>query len=596
VSAALRPLVLALFAFLAGLLPALRLTPPPAPLLLAALAALALATHNRGIRSERNQLAGVLCAFLLAGAACGSWGARRATADCHTRLRDGAGVRVRGVLGAGALRVRGADAPVLPLSGAELRVGSTVCAGAVRIRLPRGAREMAAGSVVQATGEWVVSSAPVIASAWPRAPRFAGLILADTVSRLARPSIVRHPLLTARGWTERALLRLFPRHFALVDALLLGRREWMDVDVRTRFAQAGLSHLLAISGSHVAVLAGVLLLLSGVLRLSPARRTVVTLLIIGDYLGLIGAPPSAARSGVMIALALGARLLQRPAAALPIMAAAALVLIAADPLTALDPGLQLSFMGVLGVLLARRIPRPHLQRGIMRTFADPALEAVLVSVCAFALTAPVVAYHFGVLAPVSILANLPAVPIVGLALIGVIGALSLYPLLPALARVMADGAGVALEAVDRVATWSANLPHGHFAVARPAVLPVLFALLAAWLAFALLRASRRPVRFLGALGAATAVILAGPAIPASSPGVEIHFIDVGQGDAIAIRTPADTGCWWTRGRRGGRGMRGSVAFYLSSAPMALIGSKRSSSPIPTRITSEARHPFCAGSR
>lgn len=538
-----RPLVAALLALLAGLLPALRFAPDPRPLLLAGLAA-ALAVlvlpHLRALRDPRLTHLLLLCAFGLSGAALGSLGARRASEDCRRSLPDQARVRVEGVLAASSAGADDAGAAPLPLAHAVVLGAGMRCSGAVRVRLPEGFGAAPAGTAVSLAGEWLATGPADLREGWPSDPAFAGLFAADSLLRLSAPDVRAHPLLVLRGRTDSLLRRLFPRHEALAEALLLNRRERVDPEVRDRFARSGLVHLLAISGSHVGLLAGIVLLLGGALRLPRRPLVWASLLCLAAYLAMIGAPASAVRAGIMLSLGLVAGLLQRPSAALPIVAAAALTIAAVEPLAVLNPGFQLSFAGVLGILAGRRrlldlIPAPW-RRGAL---ARPIVEGMVMSACAFAATAPVTAHHFGQVAPVAVLANLPAVPLMGLALSGVVGALLLAPLSFPLARLVADGAGLALDALDAVARLAAEVPLGHLAVVRPAWGLWLVAGVAALIALDAAARLRTPIRLAVAGGAAVALLLAAPALAGAGGGeAQVHFIDVGQGDAVAIRTPA----------------------------------------------------------
>ena len=78
---------------------------------------------------------------------------------------------------------------------------------------------------------------------------------------------------------------------ALPDALLLGRRETLDRALSDRFAKTGLVHLLAISGTHVALMGAVFVLIGRMLRLSRTRVAWLTIVLITLYLAVIGAPP-----------------------------------------------------------------------------------------------------------------------------------------------------------------------------------------------------------------------------------------------------------------------------------------------------------------
>jgi competence protein ComEC len=542
------PLVLACFSFAAGLLAALRLG-GSVPVLAAGAAAAVLAAAVFAARipaanRDRPAAAALLAAFALAGAALGAGGRADALADCRVRLAEGTPLTVRGVLEAEAFAPATEDAriPLFPLRAVEVAApGGPVpaCRTVLRVRPPRDALPLPAGATVEFAGEWrrIPDDSP--GSGWPRAGVWAGYVGATGARVLAAPDPRAQPHLAARGSMERRLHRLFPAHGAMAEALLLGRREMLDRELRDRFARAGLVHLLAISGTHVGLIAGVFLLLGRVARLTRRRVAWLTIGLLAVYLALIGAPASALRAGIMLSLGLVAVVLQRPSAALPIVAAAATALLALNPMWALDPGFQLSFAGVLGIVTLRR---PMLGRLPERWREVPALrwgvESVVVSLAAFVATAPIVAHHFGQVAPVAIVANLPAVPLTALSLVGVGAAALLEPVAPPLARLVADGAAVMLNLLEGVVNVAVRVPGGHAPAGKPhwmlwAAVAVVF--LVAMDAAARLRDR---VRWLTASGAAAAAFLLLPAAAPAGGGMEIHFLDVGQGDATAIRTPA----------------------------------------------------------
>jgi competence protein ComEC len=543
------PLVSAFLAFLAGVLLGLRVEWVTGGTALAAVPLLLAPWLHRRVIGQplrgNTARALLLAAMVIVGAGHGAGARQRSDGDCRARLPEGTEVTVRGALAANWMPPADPRArrPLLPVqaSAVERKNGAIPwCAGGMRIRFPRGAAPAQAGTELVLRGQWRTLPKPVLGSGWPRDPGFAGYVSVETVVITAVPSYRTHPLLTTRGRTERQLHRLMGRHGPLADALLLGRRETLDRELSDRFAQTGLVHLLAISGGHVALIGAVFVLLGRMLRLPRRGVAWLTILLVAVYLAVIGAPASAVRSGIMLALALIATVLQRPSATLPIVSAAAFAILAVDPMTALDIGFQLSFAGVLGILLLRgplmrRVPSAWKKNVAARWL----VESALVSIAAFATTAPVVAHHFGQVAPVSIVANLPAIPLTSLALVGIGAAAVLEPVAPPVARLVADGAGLALDGLTWVVDVAIRVPGGHAAVARPrwwlwaaAGLVVLLVLDAT---------ARMHVRVrwaVAAMSAAAAFLLLPLAGTAADGGLEIVFIDVGQGDAVAIRTPA----------------------------------------------------------
>jgi len=555
------PLVSAFLAFLAGLLFGLRtewvtggIALGAVPLLLAPW------LHRRWIgqqiRGDSVRLL-ILAAMAVAGAGHGAGARIRAEGDCRAHFADGVELTVRGALGANwnPPAEPKARRPLLPVDAASVeREGEAVrgCGGGVRVRLPRGSEPALAGTDLVLRGTWRTLPRPVLGSGWPRDPGFTGYVSVDSVQVAAPPGYRAHPLLTTRGRTERQLHRLMGWHGPLADALLLGRRETLDRELSDRFAKTGLVHLLAISGTHVALMGAVFVLLGRMLRLSRPRVAWLTILLIALYLAVIGAPPSALRSGIMLALALLSTVLQRPSATLPIVAAAALAILAVQPMAALDIGFQLSFAGVLGIILLHGAMMWRMPKALRKHPAARWLtESLSLSVAAFVTTAPIVAHHFGQVAPISILANLPAIPLTSLALIGIGAAAATEPVFPALAHLLADGAGGALDLLNAVVDVAIRVPGGHAAVARPQWWAWAAAGVVFLLALDAAGRMRDRVRWaVAGMSAAGAFLLLPMVGAAAGGGLEIDFIDVGQGDAIALRTPAGRWLLVDAGERG----------------------------------------------
>lgn len=217
-----------------------------------------------------------------------------------------------------------------------------------------------------------------------------------------------------RGRAERALGSDMPaREAALARGFVLGEDEGVDAGTVEDFRRAGLSHLLAVSGQNVALLALLAMPLLALLGMPLRTRLLWVIAAIAIYVPLAGGGPSIVRAGVMGALTLLATFAGRRASRLYALTIAAIVTLAIDPRIGADVGWQLSFAAVLGILA---IAQP-LRRAIASRFGSGGLrgalaEGVAVTVAATLATAPLIAFHFGELSTVGLLANLLALPAV----------------------------------------------------------------------------------------------------------------------------------------------------------------------------------------
>jgi len=353
--------------------------------------------------------------------------------------------------------------------------------------------------------------------------------------------------------------RFSPTTAALVTALTLGIRDGLTPAVRQTFIDSGTAHLLAISGLHVGLLATYLFALTHL----AARRTLplaalrdgrpwahpqaiaaaVALTGVATYTLMSGAHTSTRRAAVMIVALLVAPLLGRRSRPGHALAMAALLLLCLRPEAVGLASFQLSFAAVAGILVAlgRRegAAAAPWQRRVVQRGTAWATGLIRASVGAWLATAPFVWWHFGQVAPAGLVVNLPAIPLVGLALLPCCF-LSLViphgvPVVGPLVTAATDGAARAMMAL---ASLGAGWPAGHLRPPPPS-LPLLVAGAAATaLVAAALYWRRRhaPARLVAVAGVGLVAAVVVLAMHRPPTGAEVVVLDVGQGDSVLLRT------------------------------------------------------------
>ena len=355
---------------------------------------------------------------------------------------------------------------------------------------------------------------------------------------------------------------------ALAAGILLGVRSSIAPEINDAFATAGLTHVVAISGWNIAIVAAIVLALVRPLgRLRGGRWTtaVAAAAVVGGYVLLTGASPSVVRAALMAGAMLVGRLGGSRAHATSALGLAALVMLLVAPAVLWDVGFQLSLLATAGLIwFGRGI------EGRLRRWPAWLREPVALTVAAQLTTLPVILVNFERLSLVAPLSNVLVVPLVPLAMLAsaavsvgavVVDAVPGQPVGDAIAWFLGGAAWLVLRAMIAVGQATASLPLAAVDVSVPSPLAIAwFPLLAlgSWAfrsdrpsadasrgvpdeamtgTLAVLATLLRPVPALIGL----AVVL-GAITLATHPDGRLHvtMLDIGQGDAILVEAPSGT--------------------------------------------------------
>ena len=253
----------------------------------------------------------------------------------------------------------------------------------------------------------------------------------------------------------------------LVSSMVLGRKA-VDLpnDIRDRFIEAGLAHVLAASGFHVSLLLGIILKLTNRLAAKPRLAIGIGTLIV--YLGLTGIQASVLRACLMGSVVLLALAMDTKVKPLGSLLVVAVVILLFNPLLISDLGFQLSFLATFGLI----VTLPQLQAKL--DWLPPTVATLIaVPLSASVWVLPLLCYVFNTLAVYSIVVNVLCTPLITvISLGGMISAIAAL-LVPALGSAIASLLFYPTELLIAVTKFFTNLPGSTWAVGQIPLIALL---------------------------------------------------------------------------------------------------------------------------
>ena len=337
---------------------------------------------------------------------------------------------------------------------------------------------------------------------------------------------------------------------SLFAGILLGVETGIPAPVQEAFKNTGTSHVIAISGFNITIIAGLFATFFGRI-FNPRRAAIAAALGIAIYTILVGADAAVLRAALMGGLSLFARQVGRRQHGLTTLAFIAAIMALHNPHVPWDIGFQLSFAATLGLVLyadlfsqafihqaSRLIPKSTAQK-----LAGPVGEYILFTLAAQLTTLPIMAYHFGRISlsafltnPVILPVQAPIMTIGGLALI--LGTIWL-PLGKLIAPLAWPFVLFTIRVVEYFGLWRGGvLVLGDLGLLWVALFyGVLFGLTLGWSRSSRWMPAIKPLPIITALGI-LATLTWRSTLGAPDSLLHLTLLDVGTGDALLIQTPS----------------------------------------------------------
>lgn len=319
---------------------------------------------------------------------------------------------------------------------------------------------------------------------------------------------------------------------SLMKSIVLGEYSYLDEDSISKYRDLGLAHILAVSGLHIGIIAGFLLFILSNLGIKRKKVVLITLTIIWLYGFLIGFPPSLLRANIMFSILYYAQILSEPYDSINGLFFAMFILLIINPMWIFNLGFQLSFLATFSIIYftpkVYKIFYPYKNKF---TYTLSALLGVYIGVL------PVQAYYFNKVSLLGILGNLIIAPILSVSLI-VAGSMVLFSyLVSPLNIILGVFLNLLLKIQFKFIEILSSTSFGTIKLYSPNIgemilYYILILIIIGVLEIRLFKRNMKSTIFSYLIFFVASSFM----ITALDKTIEIHFIDVGQGDAALLRT------------------------------------------------------------
>lgn len=326
-----------------------------------------------------------------------------------------------------------------------------------------------------------------------------------------------------------------PPYNYLLVGMLLGEKSFIPSHLKEIFAEAGIMHILAVSGLHVGIIAMALLALLSMLKLPKKFKLFILILILITYASITGFRPSVLRATIMFILLIGGKLINRSRNLNISLFFAAFLILLLNPLILYDAGFLLSFIVTFFIINLS----PILQ-GLLSKIVVWIKNPLAVSTAAWVGIFPLSAYFFSKVSIISIISNIFIIPLTGIAVI--LGFITFFIGLMSisLAGLFANLNYLVLNLITLIAKSFSSLPFAFIYVAQPSVTVIILYYLTVFFIIEIfykktLSPKIKKKAILIVLSVTLLIIIVQVFYPADN--LKVNFINVGEGDCILIEAP-----------------------------------------------------------
>lgn len=343
-------------------------------------------------------------------------------------------------------------------------------------------------------------------------------------------------LYTLRDQMNHQIERLFQgRDDGVVHTLIMGEDAYLNAETENMYQILGIAHLLAISGLHMGIIAGLLGFVLGYMGCSYNVRHGLTIVGIWSYSLLAGMSVSIVRSSIMFTIMLVVRILWEEEDAPISLALAAFGVLLINPFQLYQVGFQLSFVAVVGILLYQNI-YAYLKHE--REWAKKKLRYVKYILPSLSITVcitPIMAYHFYEIPVLGVFLNLLVIPLFGVMLPLIFITIGMSFITFPISMLLVSSLLGLLEIIKLVGNRLIQLPFATWIVGRPSPLIILFYYGLCLLV--ILKINKSSLLKIGYVALIGLSFLIGLENLRYRDQMEITQLYVGQGDATIMTTP-----------------------------------------------------------